>query len=78
MLRPPKDTIGNLRESCICTKCPSYAECARNAKTKFFCIDGKPPCSLERYGCICGQCPVHKSKGFTEYYFCIMGKAKSK
>jgi len=78
MLRPPKDTVGNLRESCICTKCPSYGECARNAKTKFFCIEGKPPCTLERYGCICMQCPVPKAKGFSGGYFCIAGKAKTK
>jgi len=78
MLRPPKDTIGNLRSSCVCTKCPSYGECARNAKELFFCFEGKANCTLERYGCVCSLCPVPKAKNFSGGYFCIGGKAKTK
>ena len=78
MLRPPKDTIGNLRSSCVCTKCPSYGECARNAKELFFCFEGKANCTLERYGCVCGLCSVPKAKSFSGTYFCIAGKAKTK
>lgn len=78
MLRPPKDTIGNLRNSCVCKNCPSYGECTRHAKEQFFCFEGKANCTLERYGCICMQCPVHKTKSLSGGYFCIGGKAKTK
>lgn len=80
MLRTPKGTPEEkpeeLRKRCICLRCPSYAECVRDEKQLLFCIEGKARCSLEKYGCICGDCPVHKSKGFSDYYYCITGKAK--
>ncbi|HNT60626.1 MAG TPA: DUF2769 domain-containing protein [Candidatus Bilamarchaeaceae archaeon] len=78
MLRPPKDTIGNLRNSCICSKCPSFLECARHTKETFYCFEGKSNCLHDRYGCICMQCPVPKAKSFSGGYFCLSGKAKTK
>ncbi len=78
MLRPPKDTIGNLRSSCICRNCPSFLECARQGKETFFCFEGKSNCLKEKYGCICGQCPVTKAKNLSGGYYCLTGKAKVK
>ena len=65
----------DLRLKCICARCPTYAECVRKADELLFCIKGKASCKLERYGCICGMCPVQKIKGFSGVNFCINGKA---
>jgi len=76
MMRTPKDKPENLRANCICERCPSYSERVRDEKELLFCIGGKSSCTLEKYGCICNDCPVYKDKNFSDYYFCIKGKAK--
>jgi hypothetical protein len=72
------DVYGDLRQKCICARCPTYNDCARKGEELLYCLDGKTACKLERYGCICGTCPVEKLEGFTGVYFCVAGKADIK
>jgi len=65
----------DLRQKCICARCPTYDECTREGKELLFCMEGKSGCKLQKYGCICGMCPVQKSLGFSGMYFCMSGKA---
>jgi aldose sugar dehydrogenase len=75
----PKNAVpGDLRGRCICARCPTYNECTRKGKELLYCFEGKSSCKLERYGCVCGSCPVQKSGGFMGAYFCVTGKADTK
>jgi aldose sugar dehydrogenase len=67
--------MADLRAKCICMRCPTYDECARNGKELIYCMEGKSKCKLQKYGCVCGSCPVEKLAGFTGSYFCISGKS---
>ncbi len=69
---------GDLKAKCMCARCPTYDDCARKKGELLFCIGGKSACKLEKYGCVCGMCPIEKIKGFTGVYFCITGKAALK
>lgn len=73
---PAKDE--NLEGNCICARCPTYAECVRRNKKLLFCFEDKAGCPLERYGCVCGACPVQRLRGFSGVYFCIEGKVRIK
>lgn len=72
------DEKNELAAKCICARCPTYDDCARKGKKLLFCFEGKSNCKLAKYGCVCGSCPVQKSKGFFGSYFCISGKADVK
>jgi len=72
------DISGDLRQMCICLRCPTHSECMKKANELLYCMEGKSSCKLERYGCICGMCPVQKIKAFDGVYFCVTGKAALK
>lgn len=69
------DELKDLRQKCICPRCPTYNDCMRKGYELLYCMAGKSPCKVERYGCVCGSCPVSKSRGFFGMYFCLSGKA---
>jgi len=68
----------DLRGKCICSRCPTYDDCTRKGNELLFCFEGKSSCKLAKKGCICGMCPVEKTKGFSGSFFCLNGKAVQK
>jgi len=73
---PDKEKIQDLRGKCVCTRCPTYNACAAKKNELLFCISGKSACKPEKFGCVCGMCPVEKELGFGGMYFCTEGKVK--
>ncbi len=64
----------HLRQECICPDCPTYNDCAREAKELIYCVVGKSPsCITEDLGCICPGCPVTFELGLVHLTFCIDG-----
>ena len=64
--------LPEVKEGCICAKCPSYVE----GETKVgFChvLVGKSDKITERRGCICGECPIHKKMNLQHGYYCVQG-----
>ena len=59
---------------CICPKCPTYTNCAKNAKELLFCATGKSfMCISEEKGCNCPTCPVTPEYGMKYQKFCLRG-----
>lgn len=71
-----KEKIGELMKMCNCPNCPTYTECAKNAKEGLFCAMGQSFCNTENKGCICATCPVHKQLELKYQAFCLMGSEK--
>lgn len=65
-------TTETLRK-CICPSCPSYDSCMKDSEEKLYCSEeiGKSVCEVNKKGCICGGCPIHKEFGLSKWYYCI-------
>jgi hypothetical protein len=73
-----KKQIESLKAMCTCPGCPSYNTCAKNAKESLFCAMGKSfMCISEEKGCICPTCPVAKTLGLKNKFFCNRGAEKA-
>jgi|WetSurMetagenome_2_1015567.scaffolds.fasta_scaffold57870_2 hypothetical protein len=63
---------------CICPKCPTYTNCAKDAKERIFCLKGKSfACISFEKGCICPTCPVTAKCGMKYKNFCTKGAEKA-
>ena len=63
---------------CTCPKCPTYTDCAKDAKELLFCMKGKSfTCISEAKGCICPGCPVTIEYGLRYKFFCMEGAEKA-
>lgn len=60
---------------CLCPGCPSYNSCMREKTEALYCGRDKTECKLEKRGCLCGSCPVHKENNLDGYYYCVSGAA---
>ena len=66
------------KEMCTCSKCPTYTNCAKNAKELLFCNAGKSfMCIPDEKGCICPTCPVAMDMGLKHSFFCTKGSEKA-
>lgn len=62
------------KEKCICPTCPTYNDCAKNAKERLFCAIGKSfMCISEAKICMCPGCPVTPEYGMKYQKFCSKG-----
>lgn len=63
---------------CACPICPSYNSCAKEKHEALFCaIPLKQiACKYNENGCVCGDCPVHKTYKLEAGYYCIHGSAE--
>ncbi|MBN2251372.1 MAG: DUF2769 domain-containing protein [Candidatus Altiarchaeota archaeon] len=70
-------TLAEKKRLCICSKCPSYNECAKEGMEGLFCATGKSTsCINEEKGCLCGGCPVYSMTGLSSGYYCTRGSEK--
>lgn len=60
---------------CICPDCPSYNDCMKEKMERLYCATeiGKTNCEVNKKGCICGGCPIHKEFGLNKWYYCVNG-----
>ena len=59
---------------CICSDCPTYNDCAKNAMEGLFCAHGTSfHCILQEKDCICPSCPITEQYGLTRNFFCTRG-----
>ncbi|MGC9518015.1 MAG: DUF2769 domain-containing protein [Methanomicrobiales archaeon] len=68
--------IKSLKQQCICGKCPTYNECAKNAAEGLFCVLGKSEeCINDDLGCICTECPLAQGMGVGKVFntYCLKG-----
>ncbi len=71
-----KDAIETYKESCICSTCKTYTQCAADANEKLFCVTGKSfDCITEPKGCECPTCPLARSLevGVEHNIYCLNG-----
>ncbi len=61
---------------CICPGCPTHNSCMKDKGERLFCARGKSSCTIERSGCICGECQVKAGYRFPRLYFCDTGAAR--
>ena len=66
------DTSENFKK-CFCSSCPTYDKCMKQKMQRIFCTRGKTDCTLKKYGCICGSCPLAMTYKLTGEYFCETG-----
>jgi hypothetical protein len=61
--------------SCICKRCPSYAECD---ETIGYCLarTGKSKCIVKEKGCLCPACPVASKEGLKHVFYCTRKSEK--
>ncbi|MDD1652539.1 MAG: DUF2769 domain-containing protein [Methanomicrobiales archaeon] len=63
---------------CICPTCPTYNNCAKNAKETLFCWNGKSfMCISFEKKCLCPTCPVTGDLGLKKQSFCTRGSEKA-
>ncbi len=69
--------IGELKPLCICGRCPSYNDCAKEKRELLYCsVGASQTCIKEAEVCICGSCPVTPKMGLKNQYFCTHGSEK--
>jgi hypothetical protein len=72
------ETINTLKGLCICPSCPTYTNCAKNAKELLFCYHGKSFMCIDREKeCNCPKCPVTKELELKNKFFCARGAEKA-
>jgi len=71
-----KAMIEKNKELCICAKCPTYNDCAKDKMEGLFCVTSKSACTLEKKECICATCPVKSNMGLTHDQYCLNGSEK--
>jgi hypothetical protein len=64
------------RDKCACPGCPSYDAEMSSASESLYCAYGASSSSVNRLGCICGSCVVHRQNNLTGIYYCIEGAAE--
>ena len=64
------------REKCACPGCPSFGACMSAADEALYCAVGKPSCPVDKLGCVCGACVVHRQNDLASVYYCIEGAAE--
>jgi len=75
-----KEVHVNLRNitHCICRKCPSYPgmlrELSHAEAPGLYCAHGKSRLDIEKKGCICADCVVHKEHFLDSGYYCARAK----
>lgn len=70
--------IEGMRGSCICPGCPTYTNCAKNAREILFCVTGKSfMCIPAEKGCKCPDCPITTEMGLKYQSFCTRGAEKA-
>jgi hypothetical protein len=70
--------IEGLKAKCICGGCPTYTNCAKNAKEILFCAMGRSfMCIPAEKQCICPTCPVAKELQLKNNFFCTRGAEKA-
>lgn len=63
---------------CICPDCPTYNDCAKDAKEVFYCAHGSSfHCISEEMSCICASCPITEQFGLTHDFFCTRQSEES-
>ena len=63
---------------CMCPKCPTHNDCAKNAKELLFCLQGKSfMCISEQKVCLCPTCPLTADFGLKNSSFCMKGAEKA-
>jgi hypothetical protein len=73
-----ESAVADLKSRCTCPGCPSFNDCAKNAKELLFCATGKSfMCITEERGCICPTCPVANDLGLKYQFFCTRGSEKA-
>jgi Protein of unknown function (DUF2769) len=66
------------KAKCTCGSCPTYTNCAKNAKESFFCAAGKSfMCIDKEKECICPTCPVTADLGLKFKSYCLRGSEKA-
>ncbi len=71
-------TYDGLKPKCICPGCPTYTNCAKNAKELLFCAYGKSFLCIDREKtCMCPNCPVTAELGLKKNFFCTRGAEKA-
>jgi hypothetical protein len=66
------------KKVCRCPTCPTYNNCAKNAKELLFCLHGKSfMCISEQKACICPTCPLTADFGLKNTSFCMKGAEKA-
>lgn len=71
-----QNSINSLKQQCICYKCPTYNDCAKNAEEGLYCILGESEeCINNDIGCICPDCPLAQAMGVGTVFntYCIKG-----
>lgn len=63
------DTAENMAR-CLCGNCPSYP-----AEGGFYCATGKSAKTIQKRGCVCGDCEIFKEYGLIDGYYCVTGVA---
>jgi len=68
--------INSLKQQCICSKCPTYNDCAENAAEGLYCVIGTSEgCIIDDLGCLCPECPLAQALGVGTIFntYCIKG-----
>lgn len=70
--------VEGLKPKCICPGCPTYTNCAKNAKELLFCTIGKSFMCIDREKeCMCPKCPNTLELGLKHNFFCTRGAEKA-
>jgi hypothetical protein len=70
--------IGAEKNKCICSTCPTFTGCAKNAGEIFYCANGNSfMCISADKGCICPTCPVMSDLGLKYKSYCLKGSEKA-
>jgi len=70
--------LATLKSKCICPDCPTYTDCASNARENLFCYTGGSfVCISKENDCFCPSCPVASEIGLSHNLFCTRGAGKT-
>ena len=61
---------------CICGRCPTYNDCAKEKMELLYCATGKSACTLTKKACICPACPITPMIGLKHAYYCTKGSER--
>jgi len=64
---PVRDVEENVTR-CNCPGCPSSPDDG----TTLYCARGLSPMRVRTVGCICTSCPIYRSHGLRDGYFCAV------
>ena len=64
------------REKCACPGCPSFGTCMSAAGEQLYCAVGATECTVDKRGCVCGACVVHRQNELSGVYYCVARTAE--